>query len=526
MQRLLFSLPSLMVVLLISSCGGDKKHSKPSAPRYGPLAQTFSNAAQAHQIPMNILLAVAYKESGLNAEPSRVAYEGGQGGGSAMQGPSMAQTLVGVSFRSLGLTESAANDPEAQLNAYGAWVQEKLKQQHIQLSPSIRKNDDIYDWIWQLARLHHPEVMASKNVPILFAREMMQILNKGFLWQDAATRERIELLPLTPKLETTSFSAPVQANLRLDTRTSELFFVDYLQLTYAQESEVINHPRRIIVTHCPFSLSTCLGTEDQNMVSMQAHYVIPSNQGVLEKPIKVLQHKSPVSLTRTTGELETITDAIVIMLVGNSGRFIEGKREQSDPSWYSKEQLMNMGKVIAGVCQMLSREEAGVDYQRCRTENVSFQSTPFDGSFHFGDIPDFDPSIFWSFVQNPEGLDGDVDIQLPANQKLFASGSPVPFKLGFITGTAKLEVELLERCPTGKTVWSTLQTHYVRNIGTKNIEVTLFDQGPNSNGQHFIRVLAFDPQGKLLGWAVQDFFLKDFDKEGVPGPSLARCSAG
>jgi hypothetical protein len=56
------------------------------------------------------------------------------------------------------------------------------------------------------------------------------------------------------------------------------------------------------------------------------------------------------------------------------------------------------------------------------------------------------------------------------------------------------------------------------------VDLTLYDQGPNENGQHYIRALVFDSEGGLMGWAVQDFFLTAYDTDGIPGPSLELCT--
>jgi hypothetical protein len=260
-------------------------------------------------------------------------------------------------------------------------------------------------------------------------------------------------------------------------------------------------------------------------VFLGAHYIIPEDEQLLKKPVKILPHRVPVRLTDANGQQQLLTDAIVIMLVGQSGHYKDGQRMQADPSWYSRKQLQHMGKVIEGVCTLIHRDDPSVDLQRCRTpqEGLEFR-VPSGRAFRIGDIPDFEPSIFWSFARSPDDLSGDIDLQLPANQKLFPAGSTINLSLAFIRSTAKIDVQILERCPSGKTVWSTINSMAVRNIDRKTVSIERFDQGPNLNGQQFIRALAYDANGRLMGWGVQDFFLSNFDRSGTPGPNEGLCA--
>lgn len=516
-----FAFAPLLLALALTSCGRGKEDKKAAPPALGPMTQAFTNTSRTYQIPMNILLALAYKESQLNADPSRVAYAGIE----APRGPAFAQTMMGLSYSTLGLSEETASDTSVQLSAYGAWVQQGLRQQRIDLPMQISKSDEIYDWIWQLARLHHPDAKSSKNIQVIFAREMIEILNKGFIWQDADSRERIEQTPLSPRLETSSFSPPIQANLQLDTRTSEIFLVDYLQLSYAQESGETNHPKRIEIIHCPFSLSTCIADPENSDIQLQAHYIIPADESLLPRPIKVLQHRTPVTLSNEQGANQLVTDAVVIMLVGNSGRYADDQRKLTNPSWYSKRQLQYMGEVVSGVCQLMSKDDPTIDYQNCRSDAVKFRTTPSGANYRFGDIPDFEAAIFWSFVRNTTGPKGDVTIQLPSQSKTFPAGTAVTMNIGFITGAAKLEIQHLERCASGKTIWTVLQTLSIRNESSQSVIAKFFDQGPNLNGQHFFRALTYDARGELMGWAVTDYFLTGYDTEGVPGPKESLCNS-
>ncbi len=517
---------SFGLIFSLLSCGQEKKNkARPGVP-LGEVAQIFADVSAKYRVPREILMAITFKESRLSAIPSQGLYDSD----GMTRGMLIGETAVGLPRAVLKLTDTPEdNTLRRQLEAYGIWIRANLDSQNLDLSPSLTTADSTYDWVWQLARMHYSDKESRKNVQILFAMETIEALNKGFLWQDAQSRERVELLPRNPPLSKASFSPPVQANLQLDTRTSEIFSVDYLQLTYGESSKTENQPKKIIVIHCPFTLSSCLGSQIQSsageVVTLGAHYVIPPDEKFLVNPVKILQHRSPVRLTDGNGQQQLVTDAIVVMLVGNSGRYVDGRRTQTDPSWYNRKQLKQFGEALQGICQLMNRDDASIDLDKCRTPNEGVQfRTPNGRAFRMGDIPDFDPSIFWSFLKSPDNLSGEISIELPVNQKLFPAGTPILVNLGFIRGTAKLEVQLLERCGTGKTVWSTLQTLKLRNLDRKTIEINLFDQGPNMNGQQFLRALAYDADGKLMGWDVQDLFLNNFDRTGTPGPDEDLCS--
>lgn len=510
---------------LVTSCGGNAKHKSPGAPPLGEVAQVFADVSSKYKLPKDILMAIAYKESGLSPEPNRGLYDHD----GVSRGMLNGETAVGLPRSVLKLDDSQeSKNFRVQMEAYGAFIRANLDAQHLELPPILNTADSVYDWAWQIAQMHSQGKEARKNVQIVFAMETIEAMNSGFLWQDPVTREKVELLPRNPVLSIQSFSPPIQANLQLDTSISEIYTVDYLQLTYGETGKIDNIPRKIIVVHCPLSLSSCLGSQVQTpsgeAVVLNAHYVVPATEQFLKKPVKILPHRTPVRLTDADGVPQLITDAIVVMLVGQSGRYKDGERTQVDPNWYNRKQLQQMGKVIAGVCQLLNRDDPSIDIARCRTpqDGVEFR-TPTGKAFRIGDIPDFEPSIFWAFARNEDDLSGEVAMELPANQKLFPAGTSVNITLGFIRSTAKLDVQILERCPSGKTVWSTINSLSVRNLDKKPITVERFDQGPNLNGQQFFRTLAYDATGKLMGWGVQDFFLSNYDREGTPGPAESLC---
>jgi hypothetical protein len=515
---------ALSLSLTASSCGSDSAKTQAAAP-LPPIQASLNLSAQTNSLPLELLAAVVYKESGISGSASRNLY----GSTKNPMGPKLGETSVGLPRAVLGLDDSAESATiPVQIEAYGKWVRTKLNEAHLDLPLSLAKPDDAYDWVWQLARMHYPDASSPKNLQILFATELMKVLNSGFIWQDPNSDERLELPARATPLALSSFSPTIQANLQLDTQISELFFVDYLQMSYYNEITVQNRPNKIRVIHCPFTVSTCLAAQldATNPAPIQAHYVIAPDDSILPKPVKILQHAVPVKQLDSNGNIVTVSDAIVIMLVGNSGRYVNSERTQINPNWYTQAQLVNLGKVVQGLCQILPKENPTMTPESCANfgTGVQFADPADHAQFQFGDIADFDASIFGSIVKNPLNVSGSVAANLPNKAKQFPAGTNIPINFTFVKGTAKLEVQRLERCASGKTVWTTLQTLYLRSVDNKTVDVNFFDEGPNRNGQQFIRAMAYATDGSFMNWSTADLFLTGYDKSSGPGPSDGSCS--
>jgi hypothetical protein len=511
----------LILALATSAIRCGKSNSQEAAPVVlPPIQQALASTSSSQKIPADILASVLFKESGLAGAPTGALY----GPTNTAIGPRLGETAMGLPRDTLGLDASMENDSiVVQMSAYGKWVRGKLDAAHIDLPMSLAQPDDVYDWIWQIARMHYPDATSPKNLQILFAMELLKTLNQGFIWQDPNSSERLELPPRTPAIQIADFSETVRANLQIDSRVSDILTVDYLQLSYYNEATVLNRPRRIEVVHCPYSVSNCLADQldPTNPAPLQAHYVIPSDYSVLPRPVKVLPHTTPTRRLNEDGQIQTTTDAIVIMLVGNSGRFIDGERTQVNPNWYTKEQLSDLGKVILGLCQALPRENPIVTTESCSAmgSGIVFADASRHKRFQLGDIPDYEASIFESIVRNPSNINGAVNARLPGNAKTFTSGTPIPIEFTFIKGTSRIEIQRLERCVSGKTVWVPINTQYLRSVDRKTVDITLYDDGPNRNGQQFIRAMAYAGDGSFMNWSNTSYFLTGFDRAAAPSNS-------
>lgn len=511
---------ALVLAASLNGCG--KSESKPTNPLVlPPIQQALSTSSSTQRIPAEILASVLFKESGFSGTASSTLY----GAENEAIGPKLGETAVGLSRNTLGLDTSVKSDSiPVQLEAYGKWVRFNLDEAQLDLPTTLTRPDDVYDWVWNIARMHYPDSSSPKNIQILFAMELIKTLNQGFIWQDPSSNERLVLPPRVPTVSVADFSPTVQANLQFDSRLSDILAADFLQLTYYNESNILNRPRRIEVVHCSYSLSNCLGNQlDATTPSpLQAHYVIPSDYTVLPRPVKILPHTTPVRRLNEAGQVQTISDAVVIMLVGQSGRYVNGKRTQVNPNWYTKEQLAALGKVIIGLCQALPRENALVTVEECSTigKGITFADANRHSRFQLGDIPDFEPSIFETFVRSPGNINGSVGAALPGNAKTFAAGTAIPIEFTFIKGTARLEVQRLERCTSGKTVWVPINTQFLRSVDRKTIDITLYDAGPNQNGQQFIRAMAYAADGSFMNWSNTDYYLTNFERSAVSSNSV------
>ena len=520
------SVVSVLITFLLFGCGGS--HNSSSSSNLGPIESKLREVSLKYQIPYELLFAVGMKESGFTPRKSSSIYRENK------IGFEISETAFGLSFEELGLESIEENETLIpQIEAYAAWLRSKVDQTDLSLELGVGNNDELYDWIWQISMAHRAGNSLKKNIQVLFALEMIKTLNQGAIWQDLDSGEILTLEPRNPPLDiNTSFSSPIQKNLQLVTQTSEILSVDYMQLEYQQFPDIVNKPKYIKVIHCPFNLSACLATQntdtEKNSALIEAHYVIPQDAALIQKPIKIKQHQIPVRLTNQNGQIEIIRDAIVIMLVGDSGRYVEGERIRSDPKWYTNYQLQQLSSVVIGVCGLMHHNDPSIDEQVCMTPGkqggVEFKAQGASESYRWGDIADFDKDIFWTYITNADQLSGTTEISFDNNKAIYLSGSDVQTQVKFIRGARKVRVEFLERCRNNKVVWSTLQTSFVRDISEVQLTRKFYSKGPNGNGQHFLRALVYGEDGSLAGWQVTDFYLENPDDEEKVFADLDGCS--
>ena len=526
MKNLSRSLLVLFVALLLS-CGKGRSNNETES--QSAIENLFKQKADQYKIPYRILLGMALKESNLSTEATSTYYINKEEKSSIP----MAESVFGLPYNTLGLTSGEETVPltlEAQIDAYARWVKKQLNEKNIELPENIEAPDDLYNWIWQLSKLHRPSDTNTKNVQIVFTKELLALLNKGVFWQNPTTGDFVNFKANSPQVDVLDFSFTIQNNLMLDTEVSEIFSVDYFQLAFRQNSTVKNMPTGILVTHCPFDVSTCLAlqsTKSNNtkQVRLGAHYIIPSNTDALRRPIKILPHREPVLLTDPQGGIMTVTNRIVVMLTGKSGRYVEGIRKQANPTWMTDYQLKQLGKLTQAVCQLISSENSSAKYESCHSFGGEQGVRVFHGGgefYRWGDVPDYDASLFKNYITNPETLDGLVSLNFNGN-KLYDAGQNISVTTEFLQGGSKVTIEFLERCENQKLIWSPLQTHFVRNTQHKKFNLTFYDSGPNTNGEHYLRTRIYDNENRLTGWNVNSFMIRGFEAENTTFSNSEKC---
>ena len=106
---------------------------------------------------------------------------------------------------------------------------------------------------------------------------------------------------------------------------------------------------------------------------------------------------------------------------------------------------------------------------------------------------------------------------------IFSANFNIPFQLSFIGGTATIIMEQAKICEGQRLIWSTIQNQRVNNVTSTTMYNTFWDQGPNKNGEHFLRILAFDNKNNLMAWTTQNIILTDYFTENTPQASDKEC---
>ncbi|MBF0442760.1 MAG: hypothetical protein HQK54_12720 [Oligoflexales bacterium] len=532
-QKSLLSVSGYLISMIIiaaalTGCGDKKETGDEGGPTFGKVETVFEKASRTYGIPKRLLLAVAFMESGFSTVPESVTYLNDENG----IGFRLSETAFGISFRELGIIPTdAANTFDIQVDAYSKWVISKMKEKKIELKANPETLTDMYDWIWHLAQIHRSGDNTSRNVQIVFALELMRQLNSGAIWQDPGSTELIRLEPEQSKLDINKFDKPIQDKFNLNTDDSDIFAAQFFELGYHETIDTRNLPNHIKIIHCPFSLSACLelqnGSNTDDKAKLQAHYLITPDDSLVKKPLQVATHKSAVLLTDSSGDAKPLQDSVVIMLTGDSGRYIKGKRSVVNPKWFTEYQLKKMGIMVRQICSSIKKINDTVDIEKCKNpeipDGVRFQRQLAGDEFKWGDIPDFDENIFWNYIKTPDQTSGISSFSFENNQKVFPAGSSIRFSLKFIKGTSKIIIEQLQRCPDQKVVWAPIREDMVRNMNEKNFEITIYDRGPNTNGQHFFRSTVFDSAKILMGWSIEDVYVENYEKGEASMASAKMC---
>jgi hypothetical protein len=507
----------------------------------GKVEQAFLDASAATGVPVRFLMAAGYVESRLVAENATSNYVSLDNSTDPVpRGTVMTQTAFGLTYEKIGLdpAKEGSTTLEVQIEAYARWVASSLSSGGISLAPNPVSREEKHYWLENLALLHRSGVEGVRAVQVMFAREMIATLNDGFTWQDPRGDEILKLAAETPPIDIDAADYPQSGKnwFKIPSRRGlDLQSVRYFQLATLPSGTVINDPVRIEVIHCPLTLSACLELQTRSQdgdaqlgsyVYLSAHYVIPSDVDVYDPdPLDVLQvapHDQAVTITDGRGENVKVQDAIVIMLTGNSGRTVAGTRQPAVPTWFSNGQLMAMSDLINQLCTKLStKDENPINRDDClKTEGdrgIQFRHQGDSEEYRWGDIADFDATIFNAYIRNAGGLSDEVAFELKNGNREFRAGTQVPLTVLFNSSAREVQIERLRRCQSGKLIWETVSNEQVRAGNRVVVAKPFFDSGPNHSGEQFFRARVYGADTKLTGWAIESVNLTGYDKE----PSFA-----
>lgn len=508
---------AVVTLSLLSACGKGRKSGDDSAPR-GKLESAFFAASVESGVPMRLMMAVGYVESGMRPDRSSALYLANESGPGSQSGIDFGDSAFGLSLDELAVARDTSSGAlETQIRAYGKFLKEKFKTNALPVNAVTP--EEKFRWIWRLAELHHGGDQQHRNLWAVFAHEMITTLNKGFEIRDVETGDVLRLEKEGPEIKEDQLPRNLQQDLALDTYHSDIRPASLFSLTTAQPVVGVNHPKRVEVIHCPFSLSTCIDLQQQRRDSsarLSAHYIIPRDETSAPAGLLVLQmarHDEPVQLTDLNGQVETVTNRIVVMMAGNSGRYVDGVRTYANPQWLTDYQLRLLGGVVTEVCSVLERSE-DVNRAACvqpgGDSGVLFRNQPA-GNYRWGDIADFDESIFYPYVITGAGALGVTTLETADGRTTYEAGAPFSLVAKFQAGARRVELERLVRCGKNeqRIVWEPAENPQIRNVTTKSFDLTYYDGGPNNNGDQFFRAKVYGENAKFLGWAVQQVQLRN-----------------
>ena len=506
-------------LLLLSACGDNWIGSGREGGH--PLKRSFATAATQNRMPVQLLLATAWLESRLTANAAGVVYDT-----DVRIGTQNAQTAFGVPQHKLvpfSRTEEDLTQLDAQVTAYARLVRAHLDDNSIKLDTNVNRNQHILAWVQALARLQRTGDQYRNNTRSLFALEMLAVLNSGFEWRDPTTGEEIVLPPHHQRLERVHIPYPAQQFFNLRTTAAQLYQAHWLLPTQPQVRRGENRPRRILITHCPFSLSACLELQNaqqaDNSVALQAHYIIPANANVIDYPLQVAPHDRRLLVTTPDGQAELQQDKIVIMLSGHSGRIVDNVRVAADPTWQSGFQLEWLGYMVKELCTAHLGLRSTTQIQSCsnlqhtdtRVEFRVNQAGP-KANHRWGEIADFDRNIYTAYLQQPQQLQTEfIWLDQRTNGK-YSRGETIRLALPS-NGRNWYVLEKLVRCPNnGKLLYVPVTQSESNASGQQQFSVMFYDRGPNGDGTQFLRAKVFK-QDKLQAWAVGRLKIADYDQE-------------
>ena len=485
------------------------------------LKNSFVQAATRHRVPVQLLLAIGWLESRLTAAAATVLYDN-----DTSLGIETAQTAFGVTRRELArfsVEDADLNQLDAQVAAYAKLVRSHLDDNAIELDTNISDTATVLEWVQELAQLQRSGDEYRSNARTLFALEILAVLNRGFSWRDPVSGEEITLLPHQPRLERMLMPYPRQQFFNLRTTAAQLYRTHWLQPTYPQTSSSTNKPRRILIVHCPFSLSACLELQNANRAAgdavLQAHYIIPAAPSSIDYPLQVAHHQQLVAITAADGRVETQADTIVIMLSGNSGRIVDNVRVAADPTWQDGFQLEWLGYMVKELCAAHLGLRSPKQIQNC--SNPQHPDTRIEFRLHqagdivnhrWGEIADYDQGIYSAYLQQSRRWQTQFRWLDQRTNGKFQRGATIRLALPS-DGRNWYVLERLVRCPDdGRLLYVPVSQSESNARGEQQFSVIFYDRGPNGDGRQFLRAKVFR-RDKLRAWAIGSLQIDGYDQD-------------
>lgn len=513
------------------SCGGDGETASPV--QKSGYQQTVEAQAAGQKIPSRILLAVGYLESRLSPTASKALYMNPKTtGDDGTRGLPISETAFGISSLDLGLEGNPnKTDLIEQAKAYAIWLRAKIEAENVNLPEKLNTTEDKIRWIWEVSQYHRVGTRVRNDVRSIFARELVKVLNEGFYWQNKETGETIVLPPESKRILKEDMPEAYQTLLQLGTSTrTDIPNVEFLPLATLIGEEG-NRPNHVEIIHCPLSLSGCLELQTQlgdGDIKMEAHYIVPANRDIVDGPIQIARHTRAVKLTDHQGNHRIVDNAIVVMLVGSSGKFEDGYRVDANPKWLSKQQIIDLTSVVGSVCQLFEQEGTStldscltLPVNRTRLERELLFQTPVGASYRWGDIPDFDARIFASYFMNP-GTKLPGAASFTSEQYRSTSGKDISLSIGFTDRVRLVVYERLVRCPDKSLKWAKVYEQQVRDTTKSNFTTRLWDAGPNGNGTQYYRAKVYS-KDQLIGWDISEVYLSHFEDQEQDEMALEVC---
>lgn len=511
---------------------GQKKEKDDGGPAVGKAEAGFLRSANESGVPARLMLAVSYLESRISPEYATAFYLApGSDDPKLAKGLRLTQSAFGLPLSTFGLEQGAdASKVEVQADRYAKWVKSKLGDLTLASHPTT--SEDTVQWILRLAELHRDAKINKRNLQALFAREVINVLNEGFIWQDPRNGEVLRFPKEDPAIRLSDLTPATKKQLEIATVSGEVPGTRYFQLAHTAQPRG-NVPRRVEVIHCPLALSACLMLQDStdDEVRIGAHFAIPDVIGpeVVERVLQIHDTDEVVELTGNEGQVNEIKDAVVIMMTGNSGRYVDGVRLRANPSWLSESQLQMMGTAINDICGNLHQSNED-DRAKCIAtegrDGPTFYSQGNSKVYQWSQIADYDATIFNSYIREP-GRKAGTAFEFPDQRHQYHAGESLNFALNFGSNAKMLVLQRLVRCPDQRLAWYNEVSVQTRTQGRLDFSPFLlhwYDSGPNNNGEQFLRAMVYgSSQKELLGWATDNVYITDFEKEGVAPIAPAAC---